>query len=542
MMHKGPIVALVLGAVVFITMPVAYFLYQGQLALRGEIARMHRTQQNIEAPKAMPLPEVTDAVSGKTTWVDVQRALKDTVVQLFVQRARFNWLEPFKPPVQDESLGSGFFISEDGHFISNFHVVEEASSIHIQVPSLGKEQFAAEVVGVSPERDVALLKLTGDAHARLTKHLGRIPSLTLGNSDPIARGQEILALGYPLGGQTLKSTQGIVSGRERYPGHPYGFIQMTAPLNPGNSGGPSINTAGEVIGINSAGVLSAQNVGFIIPINEVKAALDDLYHVRLLRKPFLGGIFTMTNTETIDYFGNPDGGGWYVAHIFDDSLLKRAGVQEGDMLYEVDGFRVDRFGEVTVPWSEDKVSVLELMNRFKVGDQLNFTLYRKGSRQEISFELEQAKLPPVRQVFPDFEDVDHDIIGGMVVMNLTMNHVAMMLEGAPHLVRYRKPARQYEPAVVITHIFANSPAYNSRVLMPGIIIQEVNGKKVETLGDFREACKAGKGGKYLTMKLLDRQIDGMFIALDLEEILEKEQYLASRYYYQVSPLVRELKT
>ena len=115
--------------------------------------------------------------------------------------------------------------------------------------------------------------------------LGSIPFLPLGDSDLIHRSDEVLALGYPLGQQSLKSTTGVISGREQH------LIQMSAAINPGNSGGPSLNTKGEVIGINSAGIPAAQNVGYMIPINDLKIVLADLYKVKLLRKPFLGVLF-----------------------------------------------------------------------------------------------------------------------------------------------------------------------------------------------------------------------------------------------------------
>ena len=160
--------------------------------------------------------------------------------------------------------------------------------MQIEIPILGVEQLPVEIVGVSPERDIALLRLTPRSKEKIKKALGELPFLKLGNSDAVRRGQEVLALGYPLGVQALKSTQGIVSGRERIKLIKQSCIQITAPLNPGNSGGPSINAAGEVIGINFAGVIAAQNVGYILPINDLKAAIKDLYKIRLLRRPVLG--------------------------------------------------------------------------------------------------------------------------------------------------------------------------------------------------------------------------------------------------------------
>ena len=142
-----------------------------------------------------------------------------------------------------------------------------AISIMAQMPSFGKHQFEVDLVGIMPEKDVALLKFKQEDIVMICQSLGSLSYLQLGDSDAVHRSQEILALGYPLGQQSLKSTTGVISGRET------GMIQMSAPINPGSSGGPSLNCLGQVIGINTAGIMAAQNVGYIIPINDLKIFL-----------------------------------------------------------------------------------------------------------------------------------------------------------------------------------------------------------------------------------------------------------------------------
>lgn len=470
------------------------------------------------------------------TWIKVQQRTKDTVIQVYAQLSGFNWLEPYKTPKQAESAGSGFFINEHGDIITNYHVVSQASSIQIQIPTFGMERFDAELIGASPERDIALLKLTPEAQDKIKTKINPITYLELGDSDNVIRSQEVLALGYPLGQTRLKSTLGIVSGRERL-GY-FGYIQITAPLNPGNSGGPAVNTEGKVIGINSAGVPSAQNVGYIIPINEVKSALDDLYKVALLRKPTLGCIFTVATSEMVNYLQNPSEGGWYIAKVFDETLLKSVGIKEDDMLYEINGHKIDMYGELNVPWSEDKVSLFELLNRYKVGDQLDFLIYRKGEPINFSFKLEHKYLPPIRTIYPEFEKefTEYEVLGGMVVMGLTLNHVGILLSKVPDLVRFGRIENQHEPALIITHVLPNSQAYKARVLRPGEVIDQVNGIKVKTLQDFRNAVLESKKSHYLTI----RTSDNLYGVLSVKKILKEEQGLASRYFYPVSPLIKAL--
>ena len=130
------------------------------------------------------------------------------------------------------------------------------------------------------------MKLTTDAMEKIKKLIPVIPTLKLGESDSIIRTQEVIALGYPLGQDALKSTQGIVSGRQEILGA--SFIQITAALNPGNSGGPCLDVNGNVIGINTAIIPDAQSIGYIIPMSDVRGVIQDLHKVKLLRSPLLG--------------------------------------------------------------------------------------------------------------------------------------------------------------------------------------------------------------------------------------------------------------
>jgi S1-C subfamily serine protease len=340
-----------------------------------------------------------------------------------------------------------------------------------------------------------------------------------------------------LGKVASKSTLGIVSGRERL-GY-FGYFQVTSPLNPGNSGGPAVNQKGEVVGINSRGILEAQSVGYIIPINEVKTALKDLYHIKILRKPTLGGIFTYATNEMVDYLGNPSQGGWYIAKVFDNTLLKSVGIQKDDMLYAINGHEVDMYGELDVPWSEDKVSLFEIMNRYKVGDTMKFLIYRKGKPMTFKFKLEDKYLPAIRTYYQEFEPQarDYEVLGGMVVMNLTVNHIGLLLPRVRELIKYAQPEKQQDPAVVITHVFPNSQCDKAQVLRPGQVIDEINGIKIKTLKDFRHAVTESRQDGYLRINTSDN----ILAVLGVDKILNDEPTLANRYFYQPSPLLQALK-
>ncbi len=234
------------------------------------------TEQIIPMDAGMQPNIVERVISSSQLWRPVQDKVKDTVVQVFSHVVAPDLILPYAPPSQGGMNGTAFFISDEGHMVTNSHVVAngQAKMVYIQVPSLGKQIIDAEIVGISPDRDLALLKVSDEGLELIRKELGSVPYLPLGNSDLVRRSDDLLALGFPLGQQSLKSTTGVVSGHED------GLIQISAPINPGSSGGPTLNTRGEVIGINSSGVVEAQNVGYAIPSNDLKVILDDLQKVK----------------------------------------------------------------------------------------------------------------------------------------------------------------------------------------------------------------------------------------------------------------------
>lgn len=476
-------------------------------------------------------------VSKSEVWRPIQQQVKDTVVQVFSQIAEFDFLQPYKTPAQYSASGSAFFINEQGDLITNAHVVDQARAVWAQIPSLGKRIINLEVVGVCPDRDIALLRVFPEDVAMLRQELGRIPFLPLGDSDLVFRSDEVLALGYPLGQQSLKSTTGVISGRERQ------FIQMTAPINPGNSGGPLLNINGEVIGINTAGVSEAQNVGYIIPINDLKIVLPDLYKIKLLRKPFLGVVLNNANESLTKFLGNPDTGGCYVVEVIKDSTLAKAGVKRGDMIYEINGHRLDLYGEMNVPWSEDRISLIDYVSRLAIGEDVRLVIYRNGQRKDLAVKFTQIEQPPIHKIYPGYEDIDYEVFGGMVVMQLSTNHIQGMHGSMPGLARFAEMKNQGHPVLLITHIFPTSELYKTRTLKVGATLNEVNGKPVHTLDDLRKALLEGANNEFLTLLYSDNITmisDNMFTVLPMDVVANQEMQLAQDYYYPISKTGQEI--
>lgn len=521
------IILLLVGGIIFIKN-----IYQGQQEIKKllasataqEMSKLSErpTEVLAAAPRECALP------IARTCWSSLQSKVKDTVVQVFSQVAAIDLLQPYKTPAQGQATGTGFFINADGEIVTNAHVVDQARAIWIQIPSLGKQQIDVEIVGVSPERDLALLRVKPEGLKILRDELGEIPFLTLGDSDLVHRADEIMTLGYPLGQQGLKSTTGVVSGREQH------LIQISAPINPGNSGGPSVNLNAEVIGINTSYIPDAQNVGYIIPINELKIILDDLHKVRLLRKPFLGVVFNQSSSAVAELLGNPQPGGLYVVEVYKDSPLHKAGVQKRDMIYEVNGHRLDIYGEL--PWDEEKISIVDYVSQLKLGQEVRIVVYRSGKRKEFTFSFDQSELLPIRKIYPGYEKIDYEIVAGMVVQPLVTNHLPMLVNVAPGLTKYAEMKYQVEPALIITHVFPDSQALRSRSLSPGGILEEVNGVKVKTLDDLRTALFKSIASGNVTIETAD----SIFVVFPLKKVLEEEKALSKAYFYSSTPGIKAL--
>lgn len=527
---------------VFLTIWIGYVQYQQYQQQKVQALLLETMKAELDRGRSAGCMPQLNSIPGAFEWGKVHALVRNTVVQVFVYSAHFNWSEPYKTPQQMGGSGSGFFIDESGLIMTNAHVVDQHRAVYIQIPHFGKRRFDVEVIGVCPDRDLALLKVIPEDLAIIVAELGAVPILKFGDSDTVRRADEVMTLGYPLGQQSLKSTVGVVSGRQHIDGH--AMIQIDAPINPGNSGGPSLNKAGCVIGINSSGIVEggAQNVGYIIPASEVLLFLKQLEDtpeqngIKFLRKPFLGMISGNGSDAIAEFLHNPKQHGFYVVEVYPGSPFDKAGVKAGDMVYEIDGHAVDYFGEIQVYWSEDKVSLYDYVSRLMPGDVIHVVVYRNGERKELTTPFDFSAVTPIRMRYPGYEVIDYELIGGMVVMELTLNHIALFLQNNPQLVKYACLEHQMKPALIITHILPNSEASKARSLHPATIIKEINGKEVTTLEQFREYVAQSMHSSYLTIKAEGN----VFAVLPFGRVLRDEPILSKAYFYHITPFVQEL--
>lgn len=265
-----------------------------------------------------------------------------------------------------EGMGSGFIINTDGYILTNYHVIDGASEVTVTL-SDGNE-VTASVVNYDSDQDVAMIKINEDIE---------VPGVVeLGDSDALQPGEEVLAIGNPLSKELSSTlTKGIVSALNRSieteTGVSTNLIQTDTAINSGNSGGPLINTKGEVIGINTLKASDgAEGIGFAIPINDVKVKIDSL------SKPILNlGVSIRVIDESMAKQLNMEEG-LYIVEVNEFSPAEKAGLKGGDLIVKVDGTRIKTFEELQ-----------EIKNSKEEGDSINIEFIRDGKTQNTTITL-----------------------------------------------------------------------------------------------------------------------------------------------------------
>src|SRR6266498_5464066 len=239
------------------------------------------------------------------------------------------------PEVLQRGMGSGVIVSPDGHILTNHHVIDGAEGIKVDLND--GRSFDAKVIGSDKPSDLALLKINA----------GNLPVLPLGDSDRVKVGDVVLAIGNPLSiGQTV--TMGIISAKGRQTGLSNGsfedFLQTDAPINQGNSGGPLVNTNGELIGINSQ-ILSPSGgsigIGFAIPSNMARIVMDQLIANGKVRRGQLGITIQKITSDVASKLGIQEGKGVLVAQVQPGGPADKAGLTQGDIIIAFNGTAVN---------------------------------------------------------------------------------------------------------------------------------------------------------------------------------------------------------
>lgn len=298
-------------------------------------------------------------------------------------------IDKIRPQRRFETVvGSGVIIDRDGQVITNAHVVDGAASLTVTLDSGTK--VSARLIGLDSVLDVALLRAEG---------AGPLPAARLGDSSTIKVGDEVVAIGNPIGlGQTM--TRGIVSGLNRVlPGvSDEAMIQTDAPINPGNSGGPLVDRCGHVIGINTLISEDAQSIGFAVPINAARGVLRELRESGRVLRPWLGMQGRAVDAALGAVVRTPITPGYLVEVVFDGSPADQAGVRGGNLVVVVQGEEYLLGGDILtaiqgapVRTHQDYVARVKAL---RPGQRVKLTLVREGQPRELMLTVgERPRLP-----------------------------------------------------------------------------------------------------------------------------------------------------
>lgn len=361
--------------------------------------------------------------------------------------------------------GSGLIVDNEGHIVTNNHVVGDA--LEVEVRLFDKTKLIAQVVGKDPDTDLALLKVTADRP---------LPYARFGDSGAVRVGQWVLAVGNPFGlDRTV--TLGVVSGigRENVNLSRYeNFIQTDASINPGNSGGPLFNLRGEVIGINTAIINFAQGIGFAIPSNMTKQVIQQLIARGKVVRGWLGvGIQPLT-PELAKKFGVSEGEGVLVNEVFEKDPAAEAGIKPGDIILTIDGSVVD---------SPNKLS--RLIGALPPGAAPKIEVVRDFTRQVLTVPLSERRDTAVTASLPQSRT---EVKLGLDLQDLSA--------GLAEKFKLRETR-----GVLITRVDPGSLAH-AEGLREGDLIKEVNRADVTTVGEFTAAILKVRRGDTVLLRVL----------------------------------------
>lgn len=374
------LVVLIFGVIIGVTYPNWY----NSLPFKNSLPAFLKPAQTVESTKTVTIDgRKIIRTSEDSAVIDVVKKASPAVVSIVTKTVSF---DPSLGSVQNQQgIGTGFIVDPSGIVITNNHVVCDSSISYTVVTNDGKN-YDVKKIDLDPANDIAILRIAAS----------NLPTLQLGNSDPgsLVTGQTVIAIGNALGQFQNSVTVGVVSGLGR--GITAGgtdvcgngqtnetlqnVIQTDAALNPGNSGGPLLDLSGNVVGVNFATSTSAQNIGFVIPINRVKTILDQYRQNGRIVRPYIGIAYQIIDSSSAQIQNVPQGA--FVSRVVPGSPADKGGIQAGDI--------VTKFDNQAVSQSNDLVTILD---NLKVGQKAAVEVYRDNKTVSLSVTLTENPSP-----------------------------------------------------------------------------------------------------------------------------------------------------
>ena len=459
------------------------------------------------------LPEIT-AADGS----DPREKIKDAVVKVHIVQHTYETLSPWNSDSQKGS-GSGLIIA--GNLIlTNAHVASDATFLEIQRHSETK-RYEAEVVYISHESDLALLR-TKDAKAYKD-----VTPLELGDLPKMQQSVEVY--GFPIGGNTLSVTRGVVSRIEKqnyvHTGENLMAAQVDAAINFGNSGGPVISD-GKVVGVAMQSGFLTENIGYMIPTPIIRHVLDDIKDHKVDGYGFHGFLTqSMENPAMRRKYGlGEDHTGMLVHKIYKNSPADNK-IQIGDIVTQIDGHKIENNGTVEFRPGEF-IDHTHYIDMHQIGQDIKFKIIRSGQAQEVALRLDKPGKEYLL-VKPNQYDKQptYFIFGGLVFMPLNQDVIDSM-EGTPALIgalTYESPDEKRSEAVIMTKVLPadiNKDYHHDNDLL----IEKVNGETVRDFRDFYNKVQASVSD-FVTLQAAD----DYQLVIDRKEAIERQPEILTQY-------------
>ena len=442
----------------------------------------------------------------KNSLSDIARNMMSGVVQIHVEGNMEEDIQSVMNPairIPGVWSGSGFFIRQaqlEGLIVTNAHVVRNAVKIEVSSMLTSEERFEAEVVGLVKklEPDVALLRLTDDELLRFKKLATRdIEYLQLREGTSLSRGEEIKAIGYPMGmvepnisgGEITNFISGSEYTTERF--------VTDAAINPGNSGGPSVDTEGRVVGLNTAVMIDADNIGFITPASFVKIIIENLLQQNEPHFAGIGGKLQKNADNFNPLLKQSTAKGVIVDRILPGGFLEAASIRKRDVILSLNGVAFDRHGIVIGKEGHFRhKNIYDVMKLVPIGDNAEVVYLRNGECRRANAIAMRNPEKGVRSN-PIIEEREYLEVFGMIVQQLSVEIIEAMRNIDSYAqIDMLQTIEQQEPVLVVTHIHQGTQA-DEMEWSVGEMIVTANDEQIQTLGELKNVIDKNTNGSVL---------------------------------------------
>lgn len=455
------------------------------------------------------------------------RTAMPAVVQILVQGFNSDDERSILNPsylLPENWTGSGFFIrveGEDGFILTNSHVIRNSASIRVMSLLTSEELFEADIVGYVPqiEPDIGLIRLTDEELKRFVKiHGGLPPSIEFADIADLRRGKEVKAIGYPLGMSEPNISGGEITNLLAGDAVTPERLVTDAAINPGNSGGPAITDDGHAIGINTAMIFGASNIGFITPITYAKILVPQLAQGGTAELSDLGCRILPNYSENAAQLGMDEALGVIVIHVLHDGLAASAGLQRRDVITAINEEYFDRYGNVIRKDKHHRRNIFDVIRGIPVGENVTIEYIRDSRvRTKSVTAMPEPKLG-IRSR-PDLVERRYLRFRGMIVQELSFEILGALANdlGSQFSFRIHGKAPR-DPKLAVTYVDPGSKAEEA-FFEPGDVIVRACGKPVRTLEEF---VSAATNCESANEPLLVETADGSFAYFRNEPEVQKE--------------------